>query len=212
VASNAGDAKKGLLDLDDPLDSDADSGTLPRQTPTVVPRSFDPRSFIESHEEPDTRDKFPTLTDDEALEAARRASLPTSMPPARTAPPPSSWAPPPPSTDAAPAAASEAPDALIEIEAAEEDLDALDADEQEAILRARLAPMGRVPMLAATLSELGEVLADPKTAYVLGFVDGILPLETIVEVTGLPELETLRVLDRMIAQGVVVFRSPLSDR
>jgi hypothetical protein len=66
--------------------------------------------------------------------------------------------------------------------------------------------MTRVPALAKELSELGPMLSDPKTAYVLGFVDGILPLEIIVEVTGLPELDTLRVLDRMISQSVVVFR------
>ena len=56
------------------------------------------------------------------------------------------------------------------------------------------------------MTELGALLEDPKTAYVLGFVDGLLPLETIIDVTGLPELETLRVLDRMIAQSIVIVR------
>jgi len=61
-------------------------------------------------------------------------------------------------------------------------------------------------VLAREMKQLGGMLEDPKTAYVLGFVDGILPLETIIEVTGLPELDTLRILDRMVAQSVVVFR------
>lgn len=72
-------------------------------------------------------------------------------------------------------------------------------------LRARLAPLSRVPALAKSITELGDAVADPRAAFVLGFVDGLLPLETIIEVTGLPELETLQVLDRFIAQGAVVF-------
>lgn len=73
-------------------------------------------------------------------------------------------------------------------------------------IRARLAPMSRVPVLAKSLSELGASIEEPRTAYVLGFVDGVLPLETIVEVTGMPELETLQILDRFVAQGAIIFQ------
>ena len=65
--------------------------------------------------------------------------------------------------------------------------------------------MGRVPALVRKISELGPMIEDPKTAYILGFVDGLLPLDTIVEVAGLPELDTLRVLERAIEQRVIVF-------
>lgn len=74
-----------------------------------------------------------------------------------------------------------------------------------ALYRSRLAPMTRVPKLARKLTELGASIEDPKSAFVLGFVDGLLPLETIIEVAGLPELETLRILDRAIAQGAISF-------
>lgn len=72
-------------------------------------------------------------------------------------------------------------------------------------IRARLAPLSRVPVLAKSLEELADDMKEPKTAFVIGFVDGLLPLETIVEVTGLPELESLQILDRLIAQGAIVF-------
>lgn len=75
----------------------------------------------------------------------------------------------------------------------------------EPAIRARLAPLDRIPLLAKSMSELDTDLQEPKTAFVLGFIDGVLPLETIIEVTCLPELETLRILDRLIAQGAVVF-------
>jgi hypothetical protein len=75
-------------------------------------------------------------------------------------------------------------------------------------LRARLQPLDRIPEVAKCMNELGEDLREPKTAFVLGFIDGVLPLETIIEVTGLPERETLRILDALIAQGAVVFPKP----
>ena len=74
-----------------------------------------------------------------------------------------------------------------------------------AAMRARLAPLDRAPTRAKSIDELDDDLKEPKTAFVLGFVDGLLPLETIIEVTGLPEVETLRILERLIAQGAIVF-------
>ncbi len=76
-------------------------------------------------------------------------------------------------------------------------------------LRRRLAPMTRVPTLEGSLADLA---ADPRTAFVLGFVDGLLPLETIVDVAGLPEQETLAILERAITNNVIVFREPPPSR
>lgn len=139
------------------------------------------------------RERLVTITDEDALEAARRASVPTGVPPPR-----------------APYATKPEPDdpsASVDIDESEFDVDLLPAEEQVAILRARLAPLTRIPTLTKRMTELGEIVEDPKTAYVLGFVDGLLPLETIIEVTGLPELETLRILDRLSAQQILSFRS-----
>jgi hypothetical protein len=183
---------KKLLELDDPAGSDPPSGVAAVPHPTIVP-AFDPAEYAEQSE---FRERMPTLTDDSALEQARLQSFPSNAPPARR----------PMSTVPGPLVPSMR-DSAVEIDTGEADVDALDDDEQIAILTARLAPLTRVPTLAKELAALGTLLEDPKTAYVLGFVDGILPLETILDVTGLPELETLRILDRMIAESVIVFRS-----
>ena len=74
-------------------------------------------------------------------------------------------------------------------------------------IRRRLAPLGRVPTLAKPIGQLGSLVDEPRTAYVLSFVDGVLPLETIVDVAGLPEIDVLRVLEKMIAVGAIVFHS-----
>lgn len=192
--------KRGLLELDDPAKdigsepAAAESRVNPVPIPTIIPK-FDPGQYAEESE---VRERMPTLTDEAALEHARLQSLPSNIPPARR----------PMSTVPGPLieAGRNPRDSSVEIDTGEEDLDTLDAVQQVAILTARLAPLERVPSLAKEMAQLGALLEDPKTAFVLGFVDGILPLETIIDVTGLPELETLRVLDRMVMQSIVIFR------
>lgn len=200
--------KKDSLNLDAPAspasspDPGAASGLQASvENPTVIPASFDPLAYAEdAHQneyptvipsfdpleyarERDQRERALTITNEVELEQARVASLPSDIPPLR------------------PRAES-----LAELEVVEEDLDALDDDAQIAVLLARLAPLDRVPTLVKTPHELALLLRDPKAAYLAGFVDGLLPLETIVEAAGLPQLDTLRVLDRMIAGGLAVFR------
>lgn len=212
-----------MLELDDPVDASMESGTVTRET--IVPRYTD-EVFLDEHEyEEELREKQPTLTDAETLEAARRRSIASYAPASsRGGPPPSartyrppmlgSWAPPSRGSGRPGSVSyeSDAPDSQIELDAGEEDLDDLSEDEQEAILRARLAPLDRVPMLTAPLGEMGEFMQDADAAYVLGFVDSILPLETILEVAGLPVLSALRVFDRLVTLGLVTFRTPLHRR
>ncbi|MBX3261989.1 MAG: hypothetical protein KIS78_02140 [Labilithrix sp.] len=176
---------KPLLDLDgeeggdDEAPAAVESGTIPRET---VRPAFDVERYAE-----DTigRERLPTVTDEVAIEEARIASVLMDSTPPR-------------------AHLASAPE--VEIAVRYSDVEALDDDQQLAFLRARLAPMTRVPSLARKITELGPLIEDPKTAYILGFVDGLLPLETIVEVAGLPEMDTLRILDRAVDQYVITFR------
>lgn len=167
-----------LLDLDDPAQS-ASGERSPR--PTLIP-DFDVEQFAEDSE---IRERMPTITDEVALEHARQLSAMPQMP---TVPPVSLMGP---------------RDSHPDIDVGEDDVDSLPPEDQVAILRARLAPLTRIPVLWASAA---TALEDPRAAYVAGFLDGVLPLETIVDVTGLPELDTLRVLDRLAAQGLVRFR------
>jgi len=183
--------KKKLLDLDEPVNSLSGDEVVPSAPrPTVVPK-FNPSAYAEASE---IRERMPTLTDEAALEDARLQSFPTNAPPPRR------------QQSTMPGPLSNPRDSSVEIDVGEDDLEALGPEMQIEILRTNLAPLGRVPVLARKLTEIGAALADPKTAYVIGFVDGILPLETIVDVTGLSELDTLRVLDRLVGLGILVFR------
>lgn len=168
----AGDEPKRDLDDDEPA---------PASRPTARP-DVDPQVLAEQSE---IRERMPTITDDDALEAARLASIAMASD--------------------APKPRASVPDATSSSVAFLDDA-ALSPEERIAVLRDRLSPLGRVPTLVKKVDELGDAVQDPKTAYVLGFVDGLLPLETIIEVTGLPELDTLEVLDRMIEAGHIVFK------
>jgi hypothetical protein len=160
MAGDQEDAKKqAVLELDEPTED-----AVPRPT---IKTSFDLVQYAEANVPP-MRERVSTLSDEDATEQARIASVLIDS----TPPKPSSA----PSHDAG-------------------------------AIRARLAPLSRVPsLITKSIAELGSLVDDPKSAYVLGFVDGVLSLETIVDVTGLPEAETVRILERFISQGAVRFK------
>ncbi len=175
----AKEKKEELLDLDDPSpgSSGEESFTRPVSTPTVKP-PFDPVQFAEQA----IREPMPTITDEAATEEARITSVLMDSQPPR-------------------APSASAPDLKVKIE------DALSPEEERAILEDRLGPLTQTPHLAKAPDELAMIIADPQTAFVLGFVDGLLPLETIVEVAGLPEIETLRILVRALDLGAIAFKN-----
>ena len=179
MGAESHDTKKLAADADDLDEFEAESVSGQVSRDTVRP-AFDVERYAEDVV---GRERLPTIVDEAAKEEARIASvLMDSSPPRPRA---------------------SAPE--IEIAVKYSEVDALDPDEQLAFLRARLAPMTRVPALTRRITELGPVIEDPKTAYVLGFIDGLLPLETIVEVAGLPEIDTLRILERAVDQHLVTF-------
>lgn len=177
----AGASRNNALDSEGP-----DSDSEPESRDTVKPE-FNVELYAE---QVTGRERLATITDEAATEEARIASV---------------------LMDSQPPGPEEPASGEVALSVGYADIDALDEDEQLAFYRARLAPMTRVPVLTRSITELGPVIEDPKTAYVLGFVDGLLPLETIVAVAGLPEVDTLKVLDRAIEQFIVTFRQSFPD-
>lgn len=175
-----------LAEFEDLIDEDGEGDRVARDT---VRPAFDVERYAEVTI---GRERLATITDEAATEEARIASVLMDSRP-------------PPKRD---------DDGGVEVEVAVRyaDVDALATDEQLAFWRARLAPMSRVPLLTRELASLGPLIEDPKTAYLLGFVDGLLPLETLVEVAGLPELDALRILDRAVEQRLVTFRADAPHR
>lgn len=166
------------------------SGRVPRDT---MKPAFDIEKYAASLA---PRERLSTIVDEEATEQARLASVLMDSTPPRVA-------------------AASVVDVFGSVSASAAGFGALDAASSRNLLRvetdevgsyrARLAPMTRIPRLVRPITELGAFIDDPKTAFLLGFVDGLLPLDMIVEVAGLPELDALRILDRAVGQYVLTF-------
>jgi hypothetical protein len=178
------------IDPNDPED-DFDDGS--KSGPVTVKPVFNVERYAEDVV---GRERLPTILDEVATEEARIASVLMD-----TNPPRAKRAPRQPGQTERPAES----EPEIEIDVRYSEVEGLKPDTQLALLRARLSPLGRVPSLVRKLNDLGPIIEDPKTAYVLGFVDGLLPLETIIEVAGLPEIETLQILDRALDQHLLTF-------
>jgi hypothetical protein len=76
-------------------------------------------------------------------------------------------------------------------------------DEDEEQVLARLGGGDAVPTLALGEAELREAALDHRAGFVLTFVDGMCPLDSLLYSTGLPRAEVLRILDRLVRAGVI---------
>jgi HD-GYP domain-containing protein (c-di-GMP phosphodiesterase class II) len=67
-----------------------------------------------------------------------------------------------------------------------------------------LGSLDRVPRVKVATADLGKLALDHRAGFVLTFVDGASSIETILDASGLPRLELLRILRDLVRAGVVV--------
>lgn len=71
---------------------------------------------------------------------------------------------------------------------------------------ARLGPLDRVPIVMVPADQLRWLSIDHKAGFVLSHIDGISSLEMILDVSGMPTLEALRILCELAQQRIISFR------
>lgn len=71
---------------------------------------------------------------------------------------------------------------------------------------ARLGPLSGVPVLRVPSDRWLELDLDARTCFVLAHLDSISNVETIVDVSGLPAHEALRILCVLLERGVIAIR------
>lgn len=76
----------------------------------------------------------------------------------------------------------------------------------EQMYTARLGSLDRVPFVAVPLEQLRWLSIDHRAGFVLSHVDGVSTLEQILDVSGMPLLDTLRILYELVQHRVVAFR------
>lgn len=72
-----------------------------------------------------------------------------------------------------------------------------------AVLSAFLGSLERIPVLARPLHELASAPISPRAAFLLSRVDGILSLEEILDVSGMPRIEAMRYLCQLFLRGIL---------
>src|SRR5687768_1169125 len=105
--------------------------------------------------------------------------------------------------------ALEIAEALLERDAGHEGAQ-LCAENCRAILRqmyaARIGPLDRVPNVLVPREQLRWLSIDHKAGFVLSLVDGVSSVEMIIDVSGMPELDTLRILAELTQQRIIALR------
>ncbi|MEJ7603348.1 MAG: hypothetical protein WKG01_36005 [Kofleriaceae bacterium] len=71
------------------------------------------------------------------------------------------------------------------------------------VFAAHLGPLARVPSLARPLHELASAPISPRAAFLLSRIDGVLSLEEILDVCGMPRIEAHRYLCQLFVRGIL---------
>jgi hypothetical protein len=72
---------------------------------------------------------------------------------------------------------------------------------------ARLGPLDRAPMIIVPRAQLRWLSIDHRAGFVLSLVDGASTLDMIIDVSGMPRLDVLRILHDLIQQRIIAFKS-----
>ncbi len=75
--------------------------------------------------------------------------------------------------------------------------------ETEESLLQRIGVITSVPVLVADVTKLN---LDPRAAFVLRFLDGMSSVDDILDASGLPRVEALRILADLAGRGVIAMR------
>ena len=72
--------------------------------------------------------------------------------------------------------------------------------------RARIGNLDRVPVVSVARDQMRWLSIDHRAGFVLSLIDGVSTVEMILDVTGMPELDALRILSELVQQRIIGFR------
>jgi hypothetical protein len=76
----------------------------------------------------------------------------------------------------------------------------------EGIYATRLGSFDRMPFVALAAAQIDGLAIDHRAGFLLSLVDGSSPIESILDVSGMPRLDALRILNELVHRGVIAFR------
>jgi hypothetical protein len=76
----------------------------------------------------------------------------------------------------------------------------------ESMYVARLGPLERVPIVVVPRAQMRWLSMDHRAGFILSLIDGSSTVEMILDVSGMPKLDALRILLELVQQKIVAFR------
>jgi hypothetical protein len=76
----------------------------------------------------------------------------------------------------------------------------------ENMYTARLGPLDRIPMVVVPRAQMRWLSMDHRAGFILSLIDGQSSVEMILDVSGMPKLDALRILQELVQQKIVAFR------
>jgi hypothetical protein len=71
---------------------------------------------------------------------------------------------------------------------------------------ARLGPLEQVPVVAVPAEQLRWLTLDHRSGFLLSHVDGVSTLEEILDISGMPHLEAMRIIYDLLQQKVIILQ------
>jgi hypothetical protein len=76
----------------------------------------------------------------------------------------------------------------------------------ESMYTARLGPLDRIPLVVVPRTQMRWLSMDHRAGFILSLIDGQSSVEMILDVSGMPKLDALRILHELVQQKIVAFR------
>jgi hypothetical protein len=76
----------------------------------------------------------------------------------------------------------------------------------EGMYVAKLAPLDRSPLVVVPRTQMRWLSIDHRAGFILSLVDGLVSVETILDLSGMPRLDALRILHELVQQKIVAFK------
>jgi hypothetical protein len=80
-------------------------------------------------------------------------------------------------------------------------------DVLEKMYSAKLGPLDRAPFVLVPRAQLRWLSIDHRAGFILSLIDGASPIEMIIDVSGMPKLDALRILQELVQQRIVSFKT-----
>jgi hypothetical protein len=76
----------------------------------------------------------------------------------------------------------------------------------ENMYAARLGPLERVPMIVVPRAQMRWLSMDHRAGFILSLIDGSSSVDMILDVSGMPKLDALRILHELAQRKIISFR------